>query len=181
MAFQELNTLDADTTIALGGVNKKTGKKNPTKAEGYYLGYRKVDSAKSKSGQAFLHFLQTPTGNIGVWGKTDLDRKLTQVTPGVMVRINQTGTVPTPNGTMYKYKVEVDPDNTIDVNFDSGNDNGGADEAANDDINYDNAGSGQTYDNGAEEDEAQNAALAAATKARRQAEVQAILSGKGKK
>ena len=38
MGFQELNGLDADVTISLGGVNRKTGKPNPVKVEGYYLG-----------------------------------------------------------------------------------------------------------------------------------------------
>lgn len=119
MAFKEVNTLDAENTTALGGFNKKTGKKNPTSAEGYYLGSREVDSKKSKNGKASIHFLQTPKGNQGIWGKTDLDRKLSAVTPGTMVRITQSGTVPTPNGDMYKFKVEVDNDNTIEVNASS--------------------------------------------------------------
>ena len=34
-----------------------------------------------------------------------------------MIRITQTGTVPTPNGDMYKFTVEVDAENTIEVNI----------------------------------------------------------------
>lgn len=116
MSFKEVATLDADKVIALGGVDKQNkNKPNPKSAEGYYLGSRKVESKKAKSGYSYIHYLQTETGNLGVWGKTDLDRKLLSVSPGTMVRINQTGTRPTPNGPMYVYKVEVDSENIIDV------------------------------------------------------------------
>lgn len=115
MAFKEVTNLDADTTIALGGRNGKTGKANPTSVEGYYLGSKKVESRKAKTGFAQLHIIQTAKGNVGVWGKTDLDRKLGSVTPGTMIRASHVGMQATPNGEMYKYKVEVDSDNTIEV------------------------------------------------------------------
>lgn len=116
MAFQEVNSLDAEVTIALGGYNKKLKKENPTTAEGYYLGTRLVASKLAASGEAPLHFLKTPKGNLGIWGKTDMDRKLCQVTLGTMIRISFTGTKPSNKGQdMYLYKVEVDADNTIEV------------------------------------------------------------------
>lgn len=115
MAFKEVASLDADVTTALGGMNKQTGKANPKQAEGYFLGSKKVESRKSKTGFAFLHILQTASGNLGVWGKTDLDRKLNSVAPGTMVRITQSGSRPTPNGDMYIFKVEVDESNKVDV------------------------------------------------------------------
>ena len=115
MAFQEVTDLSADVTVSLGGINKKTNKPNPTKVEGYYLGSKKVEDRKKKSGFSYIYFLQTPKGNLGVWGKTDLDRKMLSVTPGHMVCITQEGSVPTPNGDMYKFKVQFDPDNTIEV------------------------------------------------------------------
>ena len=115
MSFKEVQTLDADNTISLGGRNKKTGKTNPTSTEGYYLGSRQVSSPKSKTGKAAIHFFQTPKGNLGVWGKTDLDRKLSSVTPGTMVRASFDKMVATPNGEMYKFKVEADDSNTIEV------------------------------------------------------------------
>lgn len=115
MGFKTVQSLDAENAIALGGRNKKTGKANPTSVEGYYIGTRKVDSKKSKTGQCDLHFLQTQDGNLGVWGKTDLDRKLRTVSPGTMVRLTCVGQVPTPNGDMYKFKVEQDDSNTIEV------------------------------------------------------------------
>lgn len=115
MGFQEVTTLDAEVVISLGGINKKTGKKNPGTVEGYYLGSRKVESKRAKNGFSYIHFLQTAKGNVGVWGKTDLDRKLTLVTPGTMIRASHSGMQTTPNGEMYKYKVELDKDNTIEV------------------------------------------------------------------
>lgn len=115
MAFKEVLDLSCDTTISLGGMNKKTGKANPTKIEGYYLGKKEVEDRKKKSGISYIYAFQTPKGNIGVWGKTDLDRKMLCAPTGAMLRVTQSGIVPTPNGDMYKYKVEVDVDNTIDV------------------------------------------------------------------
>ena len=112
MAYQEVQSLDADVCVALGKTDKKTGKPYPKQAEGYYLGNREVESAR---GDSKLHILQTAKGNLGVWGTTDLNRKLLQVTAGVMVRITSTGTKPTPKGDMYTYKVESDPSNSIDV------------------------------------------------------------------
>ena len=122
MGFKDVLDLDADVTVALGGRDKKTGKPNPTKVEGYYLGAKKVESKLARSGYSFIHIFQTPKGNIGVWGKTDLDRKMGNVTPGVMVRVTHTGTTPTPRGEMHKYRVEFDADNSIEVNIASGND-----------------------------------------------------------
>lgn len=121
MAFKPVQDLDADVTVALGGVDKKTGKKNPTKVEGYYLGSRDTASKKSKNGISKLYFFQTEQGNLGVWGKTDLDRKMLAVKPGTMTRVTQSGSVPTPNGDMYKFKVEVDEANSIEVDFPTNN------------------------------------------------------------
>lgn len=115
MAFKQVVDLDCEVTTALGGVNKKTGKANPTRVEGYYVGRKEVDSPKAKTGKAYLYILQTNKGNLGVWGKTDLDRKMSSATLGAMTRITQSGMSPTKNGDMYKFTVEVDADNTIEV------------------------------------------------------------------
>lgn len=117
MAFKQVADLDADKTTALGGFNKSTGKPNPKQVEGYYLGVREVEN---KKGTANLYFLQTPEGNLGVWGKTDLNKKMKAVPPGAMVRLTHTGMLTTKNGDMYKYKVEVDADNSIDVSMIAG-------------------------------------------------------------
>lgn len=112
MGFTEVASLDAEVTVALGKKDKATGKPYPKQAEGYYLGTRTVES---KRGESKLHFLQTASGNLGVWGTTDLNRKLAAVPAGTMVRITSTGTKPTPNGDMYTYRVEQDAANTIEV------------------------------------------------------------------
>ena len=179
MSFKEVTDLDADTTIALGGLNKKTGKPNPKEVEGYYLGNRQVESKKSKTGFCKIYTFQTAKGNIGVWGKTDLDRKMENVNIGTMVRVTHTGMRPTPNGEMYKYKVEVDEHNSIEVAGSS-----------NDVVNYGNTEEDystdaddtteeySTSDADAEEAE-QQAALEAAERAAKAAKVQALLKKKG--
>lgn len=111
MGFKEVASLDADVTVALGKKDPN-GKPYPKQAEGYYLGSRTV---QNKRGESKLHFLQTSKGNLGIWGTTDLNRKVGQVPAGTMVRITSTGTKPTPNGDMYTYKVEQDDTNTIPV------------------------------------------------------------------
>lgn len=113
--FQEIADLDCSKTTAIGGTDKKSGKKNPTSITGFFIGTRKVASPKSKDGQANLHVLQTSSGNVGVWGKTNLDQKMLAVDPGQMIRISFVGMVDTKNNPMYKYKVEVDASQTIEV------------------------------------------------------------------
>jgi len=115
MAFKEVSDLNPDTTISLGGTNRKTNKTNPTEVEGYYMGSRKVDDNKKKSGFSYIHVFQTVKGMLGVWGKTDMDRKVIEVQPGTMTRVTSTGTRPTPNGDMYVFKVAIDDTNVIEV------------------------------------------------------------------
>lgn len=121
MAFKTVASLDCDKAISLGGMNKKENKKNPTSIEGYYLGFKEVESPMSKTGKAKLHIFQTPSGNTGVWGKTKLDSALMQVTPGAMVRATYTGQGKPSKGRQgaYLFTVEVDDENTIEVS--SGN------------------------------------------------------------
>jgi len=164
LAFQEVSSLDADVTVALGKTNKETGKPYPKQAEGYYLGSRKVEN---KRGESQLHFLQTKSGNLGVWGTTDLNRKLGQVVPGSMVRVTSTGTKPTPNGDMYTYRVEVDKGNTIEVS--------GSEAAYSDANDSDEAyvASTTSYDTDDGSDDVEQAAELAALE--RKAKVEAIL------
>lgn len=167
--YKEVASLEADVTIALGGKNRKTGKTNPTEVEGYYLGNRKVADTKKKSGFSYIHFFQTANGNIGVWGKTDLDRKLLTVTPGTMTLASFDRMVETPNGEMYRYKVAVDADNTIVVA--ATNSDAGPTEDGNDDSGSYGIDSTASED---DEDAAQEEALAAAA---RKAKVEALLNG----
>jgi hypothetical protein len=164
MAFKEVASLDADVTVALGKKDKNTGKAYPKQAEGYYLGSRTVPG---KRGPSTLHFLQTPAGNLGVWGTTDMNRKLSGITAGNMVRITSTGVKATPKGDMYTYKVEEDNTNSIEVsalnepsNAIASDEDDASDEAASND------------DGG---DDEQDVAVAAAA---RKAKVDAILNGR---
>lgn len=115
MGFKTVSDLSTDNAIALGGFNRKTNKENPTTITGYFIGSKEVDSPKSKTGKAKLHVFQTSTGNVGVWGKTDLDQKLRAAEVGALTRVTFTGMQETKNNPMYKYKVEVDSENTIEV------------------------------------------------------------------
>jgi len=142
MAFIEREGLDCDTTTALGGINKRTGKPNPKSVEGYFIGSRQVDSAMSKTGKAYIHVLKTADGNTGVWGKTDLDRKLDGAVVGAMTRLTFTGTRPaTKPGLkpMFKFKVEQDLKDVIEVsNFET--------QVANDDAPEATEGYAEGYD-----------------------------------
>ncbi len=176
MAFKEVSSLDADVTVALGKKDKQ-GKPYPKQAEGYYLGSREVASS---TGPSKLHFLQTPKGNLGIWGTTDLNRKLGSTEPGTMVRITSTGTKKTPRGEMYTYKVEQDSDNTIPI-LSSGNNGGGVEEGLDSASNssYDDYSSdddGEENDDVEEVMQVPSAAMAASSAADRAAKVQALLS-----
>lgn len=165
--YKEVTDLSADNVISLGGTNRNTGKANPKSIEGYYLGKKQVADKKKQSGFSYIYIFQTPKGNVGVWGKTDLDRKMNQATPGTMVRASHVGMQATPNGEMYKYKVEVDSDNTIEVTADS------SDSVVQDDGPGDEDEIEATSDE--EDAEVQTAVLSAAA---RKAKVDALLKGK---
>lgn len=172
MGFKEVSSLDADVVIALGKKDKSTGKPYPKQAEGYFLGSRQVEN---KRGTSSLHFLQTAKGNLGIWGTTDLNRKLSQVTPGSMVRITSTGTKPTPNGDMYTYKVEIDSENSIEVSAATAEVSDGADET--EDTAFDDDGESTAYES---DDGVEDSAVMVAQQAERKAKVQALFN-KGKK
>lgn len=116
MAYEKIQSLECDITTALGGINKKTGKKNPTSVEGYYLGSYEFDSKLSKTGKAWVHVFQTDTGNTGIYGKTNLDRKMKSAEIGTMTLVTQKGMQETKNAPMYLYEVAQDRANAISVN-----------------------------------------------------------------
>lgn len=115
MGFQSVNSLEADVTYALGKKDKTTGKTAPNSVEGYYLGSRTTPG--TKYGDSVLHIFQTSKGNVGVWGKTDMNRKLGAVKPGTMTRVSANGTKSTPKGDMNVFKVEVDNEQSIEVSL----------------------------------------------------------------
>jgi hypothetical protein len=112
MGLTEVVSLEAEVTYSLGKLNKKTGKTDPKSVEGYYLGKRTVET---KLGDSSIHFFQTEKGNVGVWGTTDLNRKLSNVKPGTMTKAEFAGMKPTPRGDMRSFKVFQDKENTIEV------------------------------------------------------------------
>ncbi len=113
MAFKKKLDVNADTAIALGGKNGQ-GKANPTEIEGHYLGAKSVET---DYGPAKLHVFATESGNVGVWGKTNLNRILTNEQLGQMCRVTFTGMGKAQKGRRppYNYELQYDDENTIDV------------------------------------------------------------------
>lgn len=193
MGYQEIADLDCDVTIQLGGINKKTGKKNPERIEGYFIGSKVVDNAKSKTGNSKLHIFQTQKGNVGVWGKTNLDFKLGQAKPGLMTLVTFSGMKETKNNPMYTYKVQQDKTNFIEVAAPSDTENTGADEAPDQEQDYtqfqDTDGGDEEGDTGDDETLADEipppraqppARKAQAPSPERQAAVNRLLGNRGK-
>jgi len=177
MGFKEVLDLDCDKAYALGGTDKKSRKPNPTKVEGYFIGSKQIPNKFSKDGVGYLHVFQTENGKEGVFGKTDLNRKMKSVAPGTMTRVTFSGTIPTKFGDMAKYKVEQDETNTIEVSLPS-NDSTTAE-------SFDASGDTELAEIDADEVEepvlprpAAPARAARTPSAEQQARVQALLSGK---
>jgi len=178
MGYEKVTDLSTDTVVKIGGLNSKTGKANPTKMEGYYLGSRTV---KSENGDSTIHTFQTPKGNEGIWGTADINSKLGQVRPGTMVLVQYKEKRKLAGGkTKYVYDVMFDVENTIPVfaalnNPPVGNEDG--------DTGYSTGDEGSDYTTGAEEDESQDEQLQALEAARRQAQAEKVkaLLNKNKK
>lgn len=115
MAWETKATLDAETTVSLGGKDKATGKVNPTALEGYFLGNRPTPD--QGYGEGVLHIFQTQNGNVGVWGKTNSIRLMTDEHIGQMCLLTFTGMSKPKKGRnpAYLYKLQFDKTNTIDV------------------------------------------------------------------
>lgn len=129
MAYKETSDLGCDKTYALGGIrtDKKTQKKfkNPKEVEGYYIGTKKgIDTGNEKPSS--LHLFEGEvkndkgevifTGKVGIWGKTDLDRKAGQWKVGLMTKayfdkMQDASEVKRGRKPMYLYKSFQDPEN----------------------------------------------------------------------
>lgn len=111
MAYKTKFNGTADSAIQLGDKN------NPVKAsiEGYYLGTKNTPDTGYGPGK--LHIFQTQEGNVGVWGKTNSNRLLTQDHVGQMVTLTFTGMGPKTKGKnpAYQYELQYDDENTIDT------------------------------------------------------------------
>jgi len=113
MAWKTVTSLDCDTVFALGGVNGKTNKPNPTSIKGYYLGSR---STQVNGEEATIHVFQTPKGNQGIWGSADTRAKLKQVAAGTMTLVEFVEKKKISGGKTKKiFSVSQNTDNTIEV------------------------------------------------------------------
>lgn len=109
--FKQTDLPSFDLVPDLGSINTSTGEPNPKSVEGYYLGYRAMDSY---FGLHKLYILKTPKGDVGIFGKTNLDQKMVFVRRGAMVRISLIGEIYAGNRNYIKeYKVEVDEEDII--------------------------------------------------------------------
>lgn len=117
MAYKKLITLDAEKVYALGGVDKKTGTKNPIQIEGYYLGkVEQKPNRYTKPGKVdYIYYFQTPRGNEGIYSKTHIDKVMKSATLGHMTKLTWVRMTDTPNGPMHTYELRGDDENTIDV------------------------------------------------------------------
>ncbi len=114
MALKAVPNFSSNIEVKIGGVDKKTGKPNPTSVKGYYLSTSV--NPNGKYGVSKSHFLQTPRGVELIWGKKNMDKQIEQYAkPGMMIEINYTGMRDTPKGAMHTFELKVDEDDTIDV------------------------------------------------------------------
>lgn len=114
MGFKEIGDVGL---VVLGGLNKKTGKKNPTQLEGYFLRTEtRADRKYGKGLQPYYIFL-TKDGEVGVHGKTHLNRRMQRAIPGLMTLVTATDEVlDTGKGNPMKlFKVAQDVENSIDL------------------------------------------------------------------
>ncbi len=113
MGYEKVTDLNCDTVVKLGGTDEKTGKKNPTEIEGFYLGGRKV---KTTTGESTIHVFQTDKGNKGIWGSADTNSKLSSAPLGAMTLVEFKGKMKIGGGkTKNLFDVSVDRDNVITV------------------------------------------------------------------
>lgn len=71
MSFKKIIELQAESTVSL---------KEPGESfTGFYLGYK---TTTTSFGESRLHIFSTEEGTVGVWGKTQMDRKLTPAPAG---------------------------------------------------------------------------------------------------
>ncbi len=101
---------NTDSTVTLG----KEGA--PTSVEGYFLGTKETPDTGFGPGK--LHVFKTSEGDIGVWGKSRLNNMLTPELVGQMVLVEFTGMIPPAKKgrrPSYGFKVQHDPENTIEV------------------------------------------------------------------
>jgi hypothetical protein len=175
MAFKPVLDLHADRSVSIGGTNKTTGAANPRSIEGYYIGSRDIPDKFSKTALGKLYILRTPEGNIGVYGKPDMNKQMVNAKLGNMVRISFVRSVPSPRGQWYKYLVEEDKENTVEVSLPIGL--GNVDDVEEFDGDEENE---ESTDSSDDNEFSTAASIAEAKRVAAKAKVAALLSGKTK-
>ncbi len=77
-------------TISLGGIDKTTGKKNPTEFEGYYLRTETRPNKFNPAKPQNLYVFKTSGGDVGLFGKAGIDREMKKARPGYMTKVINT-------------------------------------------------------------------------------------------
>jgi hypothetical protein len=114
MAYEDLVNIQV---VSLGGINAKTGKKNPTELEGYYLGSEQRPNKFNPEKPKNFYKFQTASGDIGVYGSAGIDDALKSARIGLMTKLVSTGQVKdTGKGNPMKlFKAAQDKTNTLSV------------------------------------------------------------------
>jgi hypothetical protein len=131
MALKQYGTSGSDNQewVTLGGINRKTGKANPTKVSGYYLGVTKGVNTFDETKEKITIILQKEDGNkIGVNASSNMVIQLERAEKGFkeeegrepvgsFAQIEFTGEMPSKKGNPLKlFSVLFDPDDTLSVN-----------------------------------------------------------------
>lgn len=114
MAYEELGSVD---TVTLGGVDKATGKKNPTEIEGYLVEVQKRPNKFKPNDPQNFYVFQTQSGMKGVYAKAGIDSVLKGAQLGAMTKLVATNeTLDTGKGFPMKvFKGYQDKTNTVEV------------------------------------------------------------------
>ncbi len=114
MAYETLSNVQV---VSLGGINKKTGKKNPTELEGYYIGSEPRPNKFNLAIPKNFYKFQTQAGLVGLYASAGIDQTMKSAVVGRMTKIVATGeTLDTGKGNPMKvYEVMQDRTNNIDV------------------------------------------------------------------
>lgn len=114
MAYEELGEV---IHVTLGGVDKKTGKKNPLFVEGFFVRVEQKPDKFHKDRPQNFYVFKTSRGEVGVYGKAGINRAMNRCQLGVMTKLTNTEeTVDTGKGNpMIVFKVAQDYTKKIDV------------------------------------------------------------------
>jgi hypothetical protein len=106
---------DGSTSIVvLGGVDKKTGKKNPTELIGYFL---KSETINTKFGEKPLYVFKTSTGTKAIIGTGNLNKIMASKVPGLLTHVIDTGEKRDvgKGNPMKVFRVGQDPSDSMDA------------------------------------------------------------------